>query len=41
VLKLFPQEGEEVVSFKLSLSRPLEKWQEKLERNKVGSMVGI
>jgi len=41
ILKLFPGESEQDVHFKLSLSRPMEKWQEKLDRNKVGSMIGI
>lgn len=41
LLKLFPQEGEQRISFKVSLSRPLERWAEILERNKVGSMFGL
>jgi len=41
LLTVFPKEGEKIIRFRVCISRPQEKWAKILERNKVGSMLGL
>lgn len=40
-LKIFPKEGDHLIKFKVCISRSEKQWREIIDRNKVGSMIGL
>jgi len=40
-LKISPKEGDRLIKFKVCISRSEKQWREIIDRNKVGSMIGL